>query len=158
ASVNNGAVQAVLDVVSDIFGPSLDPAVIACSSSKAGCLCQQKVLGDVEKLADKKLLEFLKCKKATLKAGASSVTALQNCVSDADTPGSIAADTKGMIAKAVSSVNTSIAKKCDAPNVTSGSFPGDCTGLSGTALGACLDRVVECRVCQMANDMDGLFV
>src|SRR5581483_9285021 len=115
ASVNNGAVQAELDVVSDIFGPNLDPAVISCSSSKAGCLCQQKVLGDVEKLADKKLLEFLKCKKATLKAGASSVGALRDCVNDDGTPGSIAADTKGMLAKAVKAVNGDIAKKCDMP-------------------------------------------
>lgn len=158
AATNAGAVQAELDLATDVFGASLDPAIVGCATSKLGCQCQQKVFGDVEKLADKKLAEFLKCKKTTLKNGATSVASLRACVADAGTPGSIAADSKGMIAKALKNVNTDVAKKCDAKGVTSGAFPGDCNGLAGTALGSCLDVRVECRVCQAANDMDGLFV
>src|SRR5262249_45186410 len=96
AAINATAKKSEVDLVADIFGANLDSAVITCSSSKAGCLCQQKVLGDVEKLADKKLAEFLKCKKTALKNGASSITSLRNCVNDPGTPGSIAADTKTM--------------------------------------------------------------
>jgi hypothetical protein len=157
-AVNNGAVQGELDLSADVFGANLDPAVISCGASKTGCQCQQKVLGDVEKLADKKLAEFVKCKKTTLKNGASSVTSLRACVEDAGTPGSIAADSKGLIQKALGTLNTDIAKKCDAKGVTAGAFPGGCTGLTDGALGACLDVKVECRVCQIINDMDGLLV
>jgi len=158
ATVNGAAVQAEVDLVADIFGANLDTAVVSCSTSKAGCQCQQKVLGDVEKLADKKLAEFIKCKKTALKNGATSATSLRNCVNNAGTPGSIAADTKGMLQKALKTVNTGIDKKCDMPGVTSGKFPGDCSSFSGSALGGCLDILVECRVCQMLNEMDGLFV
>jgi hypothetical protein len=157
ATVNASAVQGEVDLVADIFGGNLDAAVISCTSNKPGCQCQEKVLGNVEKLADTKFAEFVKCKKAALKAGATSVAALNSCVNNAGTPGSIAADTKGKIQKASDNLNATIVKSCDTPGVT-GAFPGDCTGLSGGLLGTCLDVQVECRVCQMINEIDGMFV
>jgi hypothetical protein len=42
-----------------------------------------KVLGEVEKLADKKLAVFIKCKKTALKNGATSITA---CATASTTP------------------------------------------------------------------------
>ena len=158
STVNDASDQARLDLLADVFGADLDAAVISCTPNKAGCLCQQKVQMAVEKLADKKLKEFTKCKKTVLKAGASSASSLEDCVANAGTPGSIAADTKGLIAKALGVVNTNITKKCDTPGVTSGAFPGNCSTESGPALGACLDVQVECRVCLMINEMDGLSV
>lgn len=158
ANTNFSAEQAELDLVADAFGAGLDAAVISCDANKDGCGCQQKVLKDVEKLAAKKVAEFVKCKKAALKAGASSSMALANCVDDAGTPGSIAADTKGKLSKAQANLNKSITKKCDEKGVTAGAFPGKCDTLAGTALGTCLDVQVECRVCQMINDIDGIFV
>lgn len=160
-TVNTAAVQGELSLAADIFGGDLDAAVISCTSNKAGCKCQQKVLGDVEKLGDAKLKEFVNCKKAALKAGANSATALSDCVSNAGTPGSIAADTKGKIAKAAGKINADVVKSCDTPGVTATAFPGDCTGLTGSSLptlGACLDARTECRVCQIINQMDGLSV
>ncbi|MBY0278699.1 hypothetical protein K2Z84_25475 [Candidatus Binatia bacterium] len=158
AATNTGAQQAELDLVADVFGASLDPAITSCTTSKAGCGCQQKVADDVTKLADTKLAEFLKCKKTVLKSGASSAAALEACVADGGTTGSITADSKGKIAKAIVKLTADIGKKCDTPGVTSGAFPGTCTGLTGSALAICLDRVVECRVCQAINDMDALAV
>lgn len=158
ATTNTGAEQAELDLIEDVFGEPLDGAIISCNASKAGCGCQAKVADDVSKLADAKLAEFVKCKKAVLKNGANSALALQGCVDDAGTAGSIKADSKGKIAKALVKLGGDIAKKCDTPGVTTTSFPGTCTGMSGAALAHCLDRLVECRVCQATNDMDALFV
>ena len=157
AVVNDAAMQAELDLVADVFGPDLDAAVIDCDVSKDGCGCQQKVSKSVEKQVATKLKEFLKCKKEALKNGATSAVALADCVNDAGTPGSIAADTKGKVAKGVEKIAKDVVKKCDEKGVTDG-FPGDCTGLSGSPLAVCLDVLVECRVCQMINEMDGLFV
>ena len=158
AATNAGAEQAELDLIEDVFGEPLDAAITSCTANKAGCQCQQKVAAGVQKIADTKLAEFLKCKKTVLKNGANAAAALEDCVDDAATAGSIAADTKGKIAKAVVKLGGDVAKKCDALGVTTTSFPGACTGMSGNALVQCLDRLVECRVCQAINDMDALLV
>jgi hypothetical protein len=157
ATINGAAVQGELDLEQDIFGADLDAATLDCTApaTKAGCQCQQKVLKDVEKLVDTKLAEFVNCKKAALKAGATSAQALRDCVDNASTAGSIAADTKGKIAKAVTKVGATITKSCP---VTVGIFPGDCSAVTGAALATCLDVQVECRVCTIINEMDGIFV
>ncbi len=157
-TTNASAVQGELNLTADIFGANLDAAVLSCKPTKAGCRCQQAILGNVEKLVDAKLGEFVQCKKTALKGGATSAAALSACVDAAGTPGSIAADTKGKILKAATKLNGSIGKSCDTPGVTAGAFPGTCAGTTGTALGSCLDAQVECRVCQTINQVDGLFV
>ena len=159
AAINAGAAQAKVDLMADVYGANLDAAVISCASSKAGCGCQQKISKTVEQLAALKFSTFIKCKKAALKAGANSITALRDCVQNAGTTGSIAADTGGKIAKVVSNLSAAIAKSCDGPNVTSGAFPGSCNAATNAAtLTPCLDQHVECRVCQALNDMDSLGV
>ncbi|MBI3769190.1 MAG: hypothetical protein HY271_11985 [Deltaproteobacteria bacterium] len=157
-TIDDAAVQGKLDLTADIYGANLDPAVISCATNKAGCRCQQTVSKVVEKLAATKLAIFVKCKKAALHDGATSAAGLSTCVDDASTVGSIAADTKGVIQKTLTGLNAGIVKACDMPGVTSGAFPGTCTGTSGGALGSCLDVQVECRVCQTINRFDGLFV
>lgn len=154
-TTNDAAVQGELDLIADIFGSPLDSAVIDCDVDKAGCLCQQKVLKDVEKLAATKLKEFVKCKKQVLKLGVTTGTAVAACVNDALTTGSIAADSKLKILKKRDKLNDTIGKKCDP---VGSAFPGDCTGLSGAMLANCLDVLVECRVCQTINEMDNFFV
>ena len=154
-TVNNAAVQGQLDLENDVFGNDLDSATISCSSNKPGCLCQQKVLKDVEKLVDTKLKVFINCKKAALKAGANSAQALRDCVNNAGTAGSIAADSAGKVQKGADKINATIGKSCTG---VSGAFPGTCNPQTGNALGDCLDTQVECRVCTMVNEMDGIFV
>jgi hypothetical protein len=161
STVNAAGSNSEVELIGDVFGGNLDPAVISCGSNKPGCLCQQKVLGVVEKLGDVKLGIFVKCKKAALKAGVSSGTALEDCINNAGTAGSIAADTNGKVLKAVTKLNDAVTKKCETPGVTAGSFPGKCTGLTGMTnptLGSCLDQQVECRVCQLLNQADALTV
>ena len=155
ATVNNAAVQGDHDLTTDIFGSDLDTAVISCSSNKAGCQCQQKVLGTVDKLVLTKLGTFVKCKQATLKSGANSAAALRACVNDAGTAGSIAADSGGKVAKGAAAITAAITKSCTG---VSGAFPGACSAQTGNALGTCLDTHIECRVCQIINEMDGIFV
>ena len=162
ATVNDAASQGEIDLFNDVFGGDLNSAARNCNvpTSKPGCLCQQQVMKAVTKLADIKLKEFVKCKQAALKANASSITALRDCVNNAGTPGSIAADTNGKIAKGVTKLTDTIVKKCvdkNAGDVTF-LFPGDCDAETYVNLPACLDKNVECRVCQILNEMDGLFV
>lgn len=158
AIANTAAQQASLDLVEDVYGANLDIAIYPCNLNKAGCTCQATITKDVEALAAVKLATFVACKKAALKAGANSASALADCVNNAGTIGSIAADTKGKVAKALGKLNADIVKRCDGPGVSMTSFPGICSGLGNGALGSCLDRQVECRVCQTINEMDGLFV
>jgi hypothetical protein len=152
------AKDAEVDLVADVYGPNLDAAIITCASSKTGCACQEKVSKAVEAVAFVKFFEFVKCKKAVLKAGATTEAAVAKCVNDAATAGSIAADSSDKVAKSVDKLEDTIVKKCDTPGVTAGAFPGTCTGLNGSALGDCLDTQVECRVCQAINEMDDFFV
>src|SRR5262249_54819083 len=51
STVNTAAVGSKIDLLKDIFGATLNTAVISCGSNKAGCACQQKVLKSIELLA-----------------------------------------------------------------------------------------------------------
>jgi len=156
-TVNAAAVDMKLSLIEDLFGGDVDAAFLNCTY-KLGCTCQQRILLDVEKLAATKFGEFLKCKKAALKAGATSAAALVNCVNDAGTAGSIAADTKGKIAKRLTKLNTDIVNKCDQYGQTATAFPGDCAPMTGAPFGACVDAQVECRLCNALNPIDNLGV
>src|SRR6188768_360746 len=60
ATVNQYSSQAERDLLADVFGANLDAAVINCETNKPGCLCQQKITKAFDKLAAKKMAEFLK--------------------------------------------------------------------------------------------------
>lgn len=155
AAINTAAQQGEIDLTADVFNTDLGAAAISCTTNKPGCTCQQKVQKIVEQLASTKLSTFVSCKKTVLAAGANTNAALMKCVNDAATAGSIAADTKGKIAKLVTKLNDTITKSCDTPGVTGAAFPGVCTGLNDGMLATCLDTHVECRVCQTLNEMEG---
>ncbi len=155
ATLNNAAVQAKLDLLADLFGSPLDTAVISCAADKAGCICQQKILLNAEKIAVTKVKEFLKCKKQALKSGATTATALENCVADAGTAGSVAADSKQKIQKKVAKLGADVDAKCSG---VSGAVAGTCSALTGAALATCIDVQIECRVCQMINEVDDISV
>ena len=144
-------------LVADIFEDP-DLSFASCGSDPAACKCQQKVWKRVEGAADATLKEFVTCKKAALKAGASSSTALANCLTDPSTPGSVAADTKGKLASAAAKVTAEVVKTCDGAGVTEAFPTGDCATLSGSDLGTCLNVNVQCRACRIASIIDGLAV
>ncbi len=159
ASVGAAARQGELKLMMDLFGASLDPAVVSCATNEDQCKCQRAILKKAASLLGLKHKIFNKCKKAIL-ATATSAADVAKCVNDSMTAASIkaAAAVDGKVDKAVLKLGTAIVKSCDTPGVTAGSFPGACTGESGTSLRDCVDKIVECRVCQVLNDADGLSV
>jgi pimeloyl-ACP methyl ester carboxylesterase len=159
ATVINGVVRdQSLNLLADVFGASLSTAAISCATDKPGCQCQQAIAKAYEKLAATELKLFLGCKKATLKAGAAASAALEDCVDSGSEPNSIAADSKGKVAKKHTKLTDAVVKKCAAPVNTALAAPGACSGKTGAALGDCVADLVDCRVCLTLNLTDGLSV
>ena len=151
-AIGNAAAQsAEIDLYNDTYGTTVLPGPISTAKLEGGC--QATVTKDLEKIAATKWKEFVSCKKAALKAGGAAKAALENCV----TPGGIAADAKGKIAKTLSKLGADIASKCLGVNVAT-TFPGVCSGSTLGGLPACLDARAECRVCQALNTTDNLTV
>jgi cysteine-rich repeat protein len=145
ASAQNGETA----LVADVFGPTLNGVI---STDKATGACQSAVVKDYEKIVATKLKEFMGCKKNALAAGASSAAELSAaCLTD----GGIAVDAKGKIAKTVAKLGADIDKQCAGVD-TAAAFPGGCAGREAAELAACIDRLVECRVCLMLGGIDGL--
>jgi hypothetical protein len=158
ATVDAVAEEGRLRTFADLFGPNLNATLIPCGSDEKACRCQQSVALATEKVVSAKWKTFLKCKKDTL-ATATSTADLGKCVDDAGLANSIAADPTEKIAKSIGKLSDKIDKKCDAEGVTGAAFAvGDCASLTGSTLATCIDRQVECRVCQTINDADGLDV
>jgi hypothetical protein len=165
-TVNAAAKQAELDLIHDVFGPApVDNGLFESDPNVPEAVCQRNAIDRVEKLMQSMGREFVKCKKNALKIdkepfplGADDAGDLEHCVNDAAAPNSVAADTKGKLAKRKQNLLDTIVEKCDMPSVSTTSFPGACTGLSDTTLQTCLIDLVECRLCEMINGMDGLAV
>ena len=131
----------------------------AAPPTKAGCGCQAKIIDDVSKLADTKIAEFVKCKKTVLKNGANSGAVLQACVDDAGTAGSIKADSKGKIAKALVKAGRRHREEVRHAGRDDDVLPGSVHRHERRRARAVpRPSLVECRVCQAINDMDALFV
>ena len=60
---------------------------------------------------------------------------------------------RGKVDTAEQKLHSDVQSRCAS---VSSAFPGECDGLGGTALGDCLERLVECRACRMINIADGL--
>lgn len=159
ASVLDGAARdQSLAQLADILGASLANAAISCAANKAACRCQQAIAKGAEKLAATSVKTFLGCQKAALKAGATSAAALADCIADAGTTLSIAADAKGKLDKQVTKLAGVATKQCAAPVDTAVALPGWCAGRSGAGLASCVAERVACRVCLTLNLADGLAV
>ena len=164
------AVQKELDLVHDIFGSALNgvdklgPLVLE-ADDKERAKCQLDGLKAAEKCQVAKLKQFISCKKEALKDGTatSSADVQQVCMESLDpqsTGGDVYGgipDPKGKIQKACQEkLVDKLQKKC---SNDLDAFPG-CNDpnapASAAELGACLDRLVECRACLALNDVDGL--
>jgi len=157
AVVAGVAVDQSLNLLADVFGASLATGAIDCATDKGGCGCQQAVSKAYEKLAATKFKAFVGCKKAVLKGGATTAGQIEDCVNNVLVEGSIAADSKLKIAKAIGKLGDAITKKCTGVS-TALALPGLCAGKSGDALRDCIDQRVECRVCLAIKGIDGLAV
>lgn len=152
-----------LAFVGDLFGASLDTAVIDCAAQPGLCACQQAVLKAAVRVNQARLKVFRKCKQAALRnnkapfvAGAASAAEVGQCVNDGALAGSVAADSKSKIAKRVEALGAEISLRCQM--ATTGTFPGACDGLNGETLASCINARSKCRVCQTVNAADSLTV
>jgi hypothetical protein len=147
--VNAVAVEKENGLIDDVFGSDID---LVISTTDPTASCQVAVIKSVKKCQGEKIKSFNKCKKDGFKGKAApegadlpfnDATDIELCMGD---------DPKGKIAKAcVTKLDASIDKKCDGVD-TDAAFPG----CSGEDLGDCLDRLVECRVCEALNAVDDL--
>jgi hypothetical protein len=166
ANVNQVAVQAELDLIHDVFGgPPVDDGLYSRNPFVFEAVCQRNVVNRVEKLIQTMGREFVKCKKNALALrkqpflnGAAEGSDLEVCVDDPTVPNSVAADSKGKIAKRQQNLLGTITNQCDPANLTRHPFPGACDLLQGAALQACLIDLTRCHFCQMINSMDGIGV
>jgi len=137
-----------------------DGGLIPCGTSKDSCQCQLKVAKRAEGLLKLKHQLFVGCKKEALKGGVSTALEIAGCVNDAGRAGSLAADSGGKVAKAVTKLVDLVEKECDEPGVTLAAFASSavCSGLQGASLANCIDQEAKCRVCQTVKAIDDLVV
>jgi hypothetical protein len=148
-TVHQAAIDGMVDMTHDIFGLDLDGGVvISATSDPTASRCQTDIVKQATKCWDTKLKEFNRCKKQGLRATLPFGRAR-------DLEGCMGADPKGKILKAcVTKLGAKIGGRCTGVD-TAAAFPGCNTGDLGE-LGVCVDRWVECRVCQALNEADGL--
>jgi hypothetical protein len=151
-AVNDAFENHARDLARDIFG-DLAIALILAENDKAGAQCQSKIMNWAGKILDTKLKTYVLCKNTVGKAPIAAAADLAACV----TPGGIAEDAKGKIAKKVTTLGDDIEGKCADVDITA-ALPGACAGETGTALRDCIDALAECRACLAINAADGLSV
>lgn len=158
AAANAGAQLAGLDLAHDLFGDPVDSGLASCDPDKTTCACQAKVMKGVDKQFATLAKTHAACKKKRFKLGAiASDSDLEDCLEETLEPLSVAADTKGKLAKGRAKLESLVVKSCDGPGVSTTAFPGDCSGLAGAALADCLSEVTQCRFCQMTNAAEATF-
>ncbi len=157
ANTNTDAKGGVLRLAHDLFGATLDTSVVI-DGDKAKMKCRDGLYGQAIKLFDKNVQAFLACKKGQLETGATSNAEIEAACYVAGGPGLQDSDLK--LQAAQQKLTDTAKKKCiDTTQNTDALFPGDCVGQTGDpAFGACVADLVECRVCGMLNDVDGLQV
>ncbi len=165
AVVNAVGQDVALQLMQDLFGPSVSGTTVSKAANKDAAGCQQGVLKTVQKCVDTKIKEFDKCKKDGLsgKVLPQLITTgdIADCVTDGGRAGSIAADTKGKVGKACNGVvgkgiDGGVSKKCVGKGIPVGPaldalFPG----VSAGATSATLDAVAECAACRWVNRTHG---
>jgi len=161
-AVNDAAEDAQNALVFDLFGPDLDGVILTGSDGRK---CQQKVQRAWGKVVDRKMKVFEKCKKIGLKTQAiASAVELESCAdainylcagSITQPPPWASCSEPEKVAKAVGKLGVSTLKYCSGVG-TGTAFPGVCAG--SPDFNACVDATVECRVCLMLNEMDGIAI
>ena len=154
ANVNGAARDKELDLFHDLFGPSLDAALIAEATDKGASKCQQAIARELKQCQDVKLARFGRCVKAGLKDKATpftSAAALAACIGD-DPDGAVAkqCDLREEVAPGklkVDAIRKSLAQECVDQGVDLAAAFSSCGSNDPEAVHACVDRAVECRVC-----------
>lgn len=142
-------------LVLDVFSENLFGTAIACGEDKAGCRCQRAVSDGGASVAGAIFAEYGRCIGKSLKQGqATSAADLAACFSDPALSGSVASDARGKIGKQVGKLSKAIGKRCAASGAPE-PFPGQCVGLGGEELAACVAERAICHTCLALNAIHG---
>jgi cysteine-rich repeat protein len=163
ATVNQAAVQQPISLMHDIFNADLDATIFlrdpndAESEVTIAAKCQAEMAGWAAKCLATKLKEFNKCKKNGLRG-----RRIEQLYPDAEVPFDepldmelcMGFDRLFRIAEDCGvRLTDKISERC--PDVSQpGAFPGAC--FDAPELADCIDRLVECRVCLLLDEADGL--
>jgi hypothetical protein len=153
ATVNGASVAAPLDLLHDVLGDPLDPALVAKAADPASARCQGKVAAQLARCQALRVKEFDRCKKAGIVDGTvKDATTLGDCL-EADPKGKIAAQcaADGVLATKV------LPRSCAAPVDLATAFPG-CAEGGPAAFAACAERAGRCRACVGLGAADALAV
>jgi hypothetical protein len=166
ANMIAAATAAERGLMHDVYGNPVDNGLAICDTNPSECNCQRAAQQKAEKLFATMGQIWVKCKQYALTIGqepfpdgAASAAELQQCIDNPAVTRSVAADVKQKLAKRRAQLLDKITVKC-ATGELDDSFPGcGLTDLS-TAQDAtdCFIDLVECRFCEMVNDMDSLSV
>jgi cysteine-rich repeat protein len=145
---NDAAENEEKALVHAVFGDPIHPNILTDTD---GAKCQAAVAKSLEKLAATRMKTFNGCKKTRLKDGtATSASQLIPCFDE---------DLKQKVDGAATKLDEAVAGQC--PNTVSlaAAFPG-CSSQAGNAglMSACIERLVECKMCLMTNAMDELSI
>jgi len=153
ATVNDAAERETTDMIRDIYGVDLDAALITWADDKVAAKCQEAAMKFTGQCQKAKLKAFNRCKKTGLRKDIVRDSAdLETCIGD-DPRGSIARRCDPVIGKLATRV---LPRSCVAKGVDLlSSFPG-CATNDAEDLAACVDEIVECRVCRALNQADDL--
>lgn len=142
-------------LVLDLLSENLFGTAIPCDEDKAGCRCQRTVSDGGASVAGAIFGEFGRCIQKGLKQGQIGSSAdLAACFSDPARAGSVAGDSRGRIGKQVRKLSKAIAKRCAASDAAE-PFPGQCIGLAGETLAACVAERATCHSCLALNVIHG---
>jgi hypothetical protein len=166
ANMNAAATAAERGLMHDLYGNPVDTGLAICDTNPAECNCQRAGHQKAEKLFKTIGQVWVKCKQYALTigqepfpAGAASSAELQQCIDNAAISRSVAADVQQKIANRRTQILDKVTVKCPA-GLLDDSFPGCGLNDLSSAQDAtdCLVDLVECRFCEMVNDMDALSV
>jgi hypothetical protein len=165
AQVNDPSIQTEFDMFDRIVGSDLD----LLPADKIPFNCVSAIMKGAAKCQDAKIKEFLGCKKTLFKTNFGTGT--PTCAVDIrdgclGTGGASQPDPKGKIAKKCTNplkagIFKDMGKKCVDAGVDIGATfgNGECASAcatGGTECSTCIERIVECEVCEWASAVDGL--
>jgi hypothetical protein len=167
AQVNDPSIQKEFDMYDRIVGSDLD----LLPTDKIPFNCVSAMMKGAAKCQDAKIKEFLGCKKTLFKTalgvgGSTSAADIRDGCLDGGGPGYQQPDLKGKIAKKCTDplkagIFKDMGKKCLDQAVVIGDVfqHGECAGAcatGGTECSTCIERIIECELCEWVNAVDGL--
>jgi hypothetical protein len=154
AAAGEAARQASRNLMGDLFGATLDTAIVLTSADPVGAKCREEVAKRTHGAVDALWKLTLKQKKALL-LGKKVLTATNGDTLAEGLVAFLASDPKGAVSKPFAALSAASAKSCTGVPDLAASFPG-CAPADLPALNACAERSARCRFCQVLAVADGL--